>query len=86
MNTKEIATQIGDIKSLQDYADPLQKAVRAAIQGEFKNFLHGTWLGHPLHPVLTDIPVGAWTAAQVLDNRISELSRTADTGHKINVE
>ena len=67
MNTKEIATQIGDIKSLQDYADPLQKAVRAAIQGEFKNFLHGTWLGHPLHPVLTDIPVGAWTAAQVLD-------------------
>jgi nitrite reductase/ring-hydroxylating ferredoxin subunit/uncharacterized membrane protein len=25
------------------------------------------WLGHPLHPVLTDIPVGAWTAAMILD-------------------
>lgn len=32
-----------------------------------KNFLQGTWLGHPLHPVITDVPVGAWTAALVLD-------------------
>ena len=29
--------------------------------------LHGRWLGHPLHSVLTDVPVGAWTAAMVLD-------------------
>jgi nitrite reductase/ring-hydroxylating ferredoxin subunit/uncharacterized membrane protein len=32
-----------------------------------KNFLHGTWLGHPLHPVVTDIPLGAWTTALVLN-------------------
>lgn len=32
-----------------------------------KNFLNGTWLGHPLHAVLTDVPVGAWTAALVCD-------------------
>ena len=32
-----------------------------------RNFLHGTWLGHPLHPALTDVPVGAWTVAAVLD-------------------
>ncbi|HET7306099.1 MAG TPA: DUF2231 domain-containing protein, partial [Segeticoccus sp.] len=31
------------------------------------NLLHGTWLGHPLHPPLTDVPVGAWTAAVFLD-------------------
>lgn len=31
------------------------------------NFLHGTWFGHPLHPVMTDIPIGAWTATLVLD-------------------
>jgi len=24
-----------------------------------KNFLHGVWLGHPLHPVLTDVPQSA---------------------------
>ncbi|WP_162909816.1 DUF2231 domain-containing protein [Aggregatilinea lenta] len=29
--------------------------------------LHGTWLGHPLHPVLTDITIGAWTLAPLFD-------------------
>ncbi len=32
-----------------------------------KSFLHGTWLGHALHPVLVDIPLGAWTAAIIAD-------------------
>ena len=32
-----------------------------------KTFLHGTWLGHPLHPVITDIPVGLWTIAVIFD-------------------
>ncbi len=32
-----------------------------------RNVLHGTWLGHPLHPVLTDVPLGAWTTAFALD-------------------
>ncbi len=31
------------------------------------NALHGTWLGHPLHPVLAQVPVGAWTSAGLLD-------------------
>ena len=29
--------------------------------------LDGVWLEAPLHPVLTDVPVGAWTAALVFD-------------------
>jgi len=32
-----------------------------------KLFLNGAWLGHPLHPVLTDIPIGAWTVTILLD-------------------
>ncbi len=32
-----------------------------------KSFLHGTWLGHALHPLITDVPVGAFTAALFLD-------------------
>ncbi len=39
-------------------SDQLRKAV---------DILHGTWLGHPLHPVLTDIPIGAWTIAMMCD-------------------
>jgi nitrite reductase/ring-hydroxylating ferredoxin subunit/uncharacterized membrane protein len=29
--------------------------------------LHGTWLGHPLHPVLTDITIGAWVLGATFD-------------------
>lgn len=32
-----------------------------------KNFLHGVWLGHPLHAALTDLPIGAWTCGLILD-------------------
>ena len=36
--------------------------------GWIKTLLHGTWpLGHPLHPAITDITVGAYTAAVALD-------------------
>jgi nitrite reductase/ring-hydroxylating ferredoxin subunit/uncharacterized membrane protein len=51
----------------------LQKSIAAAFEAggaagrAIKNFLHGTWLGHPLHPVLTDVPLGAWTTALVFD-------------------
>jgi len=32
-----------------------------------KDAAHGVWLGHPLHPVFTDLPLGAWTTALALD-------------------
>jgi nitrite reductase/ring-hydroxylating ferredoxin subunit/uncharacterized membrane protein len=33
----------------------------------FADLLHGKWLGHPLHPVLTDVTLGAWLSGSVLD-------------------
>jgi uncharacterized membrane protein len=35
--------------------------------GALADALRGTWLGHPLHPMLTDLPIGFWTSAMVLD-------------------
>jgi nitrite reductase/ring-hydroxylating ferredoxin subunit/uncharacterized membrane protein len=32
-----------------------------------KDFLNGTWLGHPVHSAVTDVPIGALTVALVLD-------------------
>ena len=32
-----------------------------------KSLLNGTWLGHPLHPVMTDVPITAWMLAAVFD-------------------
>jgi nitrite reductase/ring-hydroxylating ferredoxin subunit/uncharacterized membrane protein len=32
-----------------------------------KSFLNGTWLGHPLHPMLTDIPLASWVVTAIFD-------------------
>lgn len=32
-----------------------------------KDFLNGTWLGHPVHSALTDLPIGVVTVGIVLD-------------------
>src|SRR5436190_8983929 len=62
----------------QAWLDPvavsIQKAVGAAYEAlgppgqSIKNVMHGTTaLGHPLHPALTDVPVGAWTVGVLAD-------------------
>lgn len=73
MNQKSAMNLIEDQEWLDKTADVVQPAVLQAFKAggqtgrKLKNFLHGTWLGHPLHPVLTDIPIGSWTAAATLD-------------------
>jgi nitrite reductase/ring-hydroxylating ferredoxin subunit/uncharacterized membrane protein len=62
--------------------DPLVGALetfwgRVLPRGRAKDVLHGTWLGHPLHPVLTDVPIGAWASALLLDLTGGERSRRA---------
>ena len=57
---------------LEPASDVVQRAANEALTGgsarrKLDTFLNGTWLGHPLHPVLTDVPVGAWTVASALD-------------------
>ena len=32
-----------------------------------QNFLHGSWLGHPVHAVVTDVPIGAMTVSIIAD-------------------
>ncbi|MCI0754656.1 DUF2231 domain-containing protein [Teichococcus vastitatis] len=49
------------------------------------NALHGTWFGHPIHPMLVTLPLGSWTLAFGLDLlaalgfRTRATERTADT-------
>lgn len=52
--------------------DPAASAVSAVATkvfppGPFKDLLHGTWLGHPVHPLLVALPIGLWSGASVLD-------------------
>jgi len=65
--------QVVDSPALDRIAEPLSKAVRGAYEAagpagqQLKDAAHGVWLGHPLHPVFTDLPLGAWTTALALD-------------------
>lgn len=44
------------------------KAVRGAVpRGPVKDALSGTWLGHALHPMLTDLVIGSFAGASLLD-------------------
>jgi nitrite reductase/ring-hydroxylating ferredoxin subunit/uncharacterized membrane protein len=71
MSNEIIFDTIADQKWLESAADPISKAIRELFPGEagqtIKDALHGTWFGHPLHPALVAIPVGAWSLAMVLD-------------------
>src|SRR3954467_216886 len=61
----------------QPWIDQVSDALQPVINGAFNNsgavgrrakdLLNGVWLGHPLHPVITDVPIGAWTMSQVFD-------------------
>ncbi len=55
---------------LDDVAEKVQPIVREAINKggvTLRDALDGTWLGTPLHPALTDVPIGSWTAALIFD-------------------
>ena len=85
-----------DVVERQEWLEPvesgLQKAVSSAYRStgtpgrKVENFLHGVWLGHPLHPVLTDIPLGGFTAALVLDIAEASGARGVARGADIAVE
>jgi nitrite reductase/ring-hydroxylating ferredoxin subunit/uncharacterized membrane protein len=70
---KTAIAKITDQQALDTLAEPISQAVKQAYQSAgpigqaAKNAMHGVWLGHPLHPVVTDIPLGAWTTALALD-------------------
>jgi nitrite reductase/ring-hydroxylating ferredoxin subunit/uncharacterized membrane protein len=62
----------------QAWLDPVAEAVQKGVGGFYgalgnpgrvlKNAMHGTTLlGHPLHPALTDVPIGAWTVGVLAD-------------------
>ncbi|MEV5546555.1 Rieske (2Fe-2S) protein [Streptomyces sp. NPDC052309] len=57
--------------------DVLGRAVRSLPLGDVRDLLHGRWLGHPVHPLMVQVPIGSWLSAAVLDLRPGR-SREAD--------
>jgi nitrite reductase/ring-hydroxylating ferredoxin subunit len=74
-----VAERVERLEVLDRVAVPLQEAVRTLVppEEELKDLLSGTWLGHPVHPPLTDVVIGTWTSALLLDLLGGRQSRPA---------
>jgi nitrite reductase/ring-hydroxylating ferredoxin subunit/uncharacterized membrane protein len=63
-----LAEEVGGAQALDGPAEAVARAVRGAVpRGPIKDTLSGTPLGHALHPLLTDLPIGTWTSSMLLD-------------------
>jgi nitrite reductase/ring-hydroxylating ferredoxin subunit/uncharacterized membrane protein len=65
---RSLADVVERAEGLDPAADKTAEfAAKLVPDGPWKELLAGTWLGHPLHPALTDVPIGAWLSAGLLD-------------------
>jgi len=63
-----LAERVGAATSLDGPAEAVAGWIRGIVpRGPVKDALSGTPLGHALHPLLTDLPIGTWTSATLLD-------------------
>ncbi|HRO29501.1 MULTISPECIES: Rieske 2Fe-2S domain-containing protein [Micrococcaceae] len=64
----ELMGRVERWKALDRVGRPAAAAVgRVVSPRPVRNLLSGTALGHPAHPLLTDLPIGAWSMATLLD-------------------
>jgi nitrite reductase/ring-hydroxylating ferredoxin subunit/uncharacterized membrane protein len=65
----ELVRRIEGFSPLDRVAKPVAYVVGKSVRPRLlRNLLSGTNLGHPLHPMLTDLPIGAWTMSTLLDS------------------
>ncbi|HEY5225076.1 MAG TPA: Rieske 2Fe-2S domain-containing protein [Microbacteriaceae bacterium] len=63
-----IIRRVEGAEALDKYAKPVVDFVSRSVKPRWiRNLLSGTYLGHPMHPLLTDLPIGAWGMATLLD-------------------
>jgi nitrite reductase/ring-hydroxylating ferredoxin subunit/uncharacterized membrane protein len=81
--TQQVEAVVEQIPAIEEGAQEVASALHHYILegGEdtrrLADLLHGTWLGHPLHPVLTDVTIGSWLFGTIFD----VLSLLPFTGH-----
>lgn len=64
----ELVTRLEDAEWLDPVAKKVRKVVKRAIRPKWaRDVLHGVPIGHPVHPLAVQVPLGAWISAAVLD-------------------
>jgi nitrite reductase/ring-hydroxylating ferredoxin subunit/uncharacterized membrane protein len=71
---KRIVHDLQDAEWLEELSDFVEENVVVGTyeklgeaQWPIRNMLHGSFMGHPLHPMVSDVPTGAWTTAFIFD-------------------
>lgn len=74
-----LAVGIEEQSALDGPVSAMERLLPSAIgpEGSLRPLLGGQWLGHALHPMLTDFPLGAWMSASLLDFVGGKQSRRA---------
>lgn len=68
MTPSDVLGRLEDLTFLDPLVNRARTVVRALLTNrQVKDVLHGTWLGHPLHPALAQATLGSWTSASLLD-------------------
>ncbi len=68
-----VVRQLESWESLDGVGEQAGKTIRNVLSaGALKDALSGTWLGHALHPMLTDVVIGSFTSASILELTIGE--------------
>jgi uncharacterized membrane protein len=73
-----LVERLESVEALDGPGRTVGRTVRGLIpDGALKEVLSGAWLGHALHPIMTDVPIGAWSSSVLLDWTGGEDSRSA---------
>jgi nitrite reductase/ring-hydroxylating ferredoxin subunit/uncharacterized membrane protein len=64
----QLVKKLGEVEALDKAAEALGAKIRDLTSPKkVKEALSGTWLGHPVHPLLVGVPIGTWVGAVLLD-------------------
>jgi nitrite reductase/ring-hydroxylating ferredoxin subunit len=61
----EALSRLERLSALDHVVRPLQRLARL-VPGPLRDPMHGVWLGHPVHPLLVQVPIGSWLSATAL--------------------
>jgi uncharacterized membrane protein len=64
---QSVLDTISDAQRLDAGARIVDRAASRVVTERRRPLLEGRWLGHALHPLLTDVPLGCWMSAGILD-------------------
>ncbi len=65
---RALLTKLEQASGLDRIGDRLQRVVQGVLRPQrVRDLLHGVQLGHPLHPAMVQLPIGAWMSAAMLD-------------------